>query len=66
MTTLEERGFEQIFASEYGAGYVNTNTKAVVLVATSDYIPISHFKQLLEMLGDEVGNIASRAAFSRR
>lgn len=51
---MENLGFEQIFANEFGAGYTNKEKGVIALVATSDYIPILKFKQLFEMLADEV------------
>ncbi len=51
---MENLGFEQIFANEFGAGYINKEKGVLALTATSDYIPILKFKQLFEMLGDEV------------
>ena len=51
---MEQAGFQQIFANEYGAGYINPDKGVLALVATADYIPIVKFKQLFEMLADEV------------
>ncbi len=53
---LEDLSFEQIFTNEYGAGYANPDAKTIALVATSDYIPITKFKQLFEMLADEISD----------
>jgi hypothetical protein len=51
---MEELGFEQIFANEFGSGYINEKESAIALVAEADYIPIKNFKQLFEMLEDEI------------
>lgn len=51
---MEELGFEKIFTSEEGSGYVNREAKAIALVAEADYISIKKFKQLFEMLADEI------------
>lgn len=46
--------FEQIFATEYAAGYADEKSGTLLLVANNDYIPIKNFKQLFQMLGDEI------------
>ncbi|MFT6866650.1 MAG: hypothetical protein ACJA08_001485 [Cyclobacteriaceae bacterium] len=51
---MTELGFEQIFTNEFGSGYINEKEAAIALVAETDYIPIKNFKQLFEMLSDEI------------
>lgn len=52
MQTLE--GFTNIFLNDMAAGYVNEDSKTIACIITADYIPITKFKQLFEMLGDEI------------
>ena len=52
--TIEELGFEQIFANEYANGYINPEKKAIAIVTLTDYIPIKNFRQLFHMMSDEV------------
>ncbi|MEQ8237751.1 MAG: hypothetical protein RIA69_00995 [Cyclobacteriaceae bacterium] len=51
---MDELGFEQIFTNEFGAGYINEEKLTIALIAQADYIPIKNFKQLFQMLGDEI------------
>ncbi|MFT5641360.1 MAG: hypothetical protein ACI9A7_001464 [Cyclobacteriaceae bacterium] len=51
---MNELGFDQIFTNEFGSGYVNEKEATIALIAEADYIPIKNFKQLFEMLGDEI------------
>ncbi|MFT4738636.1 MAG: hypothetical protein ACI8QD_001430 [Cyclobacteriaceae bacterium] len=65
MTAL---GFEQIFTNEFGSGYINEEEGAIALVAEADYIPIKNFKQLFEMLADEIESnpVYSKFIFDKR
>lgn len=51
---MEELGFEPIFTNEFASGYLNPEKGVVALAAKADYIPITKFKQLFEMISDEV------------
>lgn len=51
---MEKLGFEQIFTNEYATGYANREKGIVALIAEADYIPIKQFKQLFQMLTDEI------------
>jgi len=51
---MEELGFASIFMNEYGSGYVHEKKNVIALVANADYIPIVKFKQLFEMMAEEI------------
>jgi hypothetical protein len=51
---MESLGYEMIFTNEYADGFLNEKAKTVACVMKADYIPIQKFKQLFEMMGDEV------------
>lgn len=53
-SNMELTGFEQIFTNEEGAGYINPSQNTIALIASTDYISIKKFKQLFEMLTDEI------------
>lgn len=50
---MEDLGFIPIFVNEYATGYTHPDGM-VACVLTKDYVPISRFKEIFEMLGDEV------------
>lgn len=51
---MESLGFTQIFVNEFAAGYINEEKKSIGCVLTADYVPITKFKQVFEMLADEI------------
>ena len=51
---MENLGFDPIFVNEYATGYSNTKDKIIACVINKDYIPITRFKEVFEMLGDEI------------
>lgn len=51
---MEHLGFSQIFVNEYAAGYMNEEKGIIACVAAADYIPINKFKELFEMMSEEV------------
>ncbi len=66
---MEELGFENIFANEFGMGYVYPSMGTIALVAVADYIPITKFKELFEMMADEVkanDGVYSKFIFDKR
>ncbi|MEM6734967.1 MAG: hypothetical protein AAF620_02750 [Bacteroidota bacterium] len=54
MQEIESLGFEQIFTNQFGSGYINETSRAILLKAETDFIPIKNFKQLFQMLADEI------------
>ncbi|MFT6882955.1 MAG: hypothetical protein ACI83W_000125 [Marinoscillum sp.] len=51
---MENLGFSEIFINQYATGYANEGKKTIACVITKDYIPISKFKELFEMLSFEI------------
>lgn len=51
---MEHLGFEQIFVNEFASGYANNEKRIIACVLNKDYVPISRFKEIFEMLGDEI------------
>ena len=51
---MEKLGYSQFFVNEFAAGYVNEEAKTIGCEITADYVPITKFKQLFEMMADEV------------
>jgi hypothetical protein len=51
---MEHLGFTQIFVNEYAEGYVHEEKGIIACVITADYIPISKFKELFEMMSEEI------------
>ncbi len=51
---MENLGFTEIFVNEYAKGLVNEEKKMIGCVLTADYVPIGKFKQIFEMLSDEI------------
>ncbi len=51
---MDHLGFEPIFVNEYATGYSSPEKKIIACVLNKDYIPITRFKEVFEMLGDEI------------
>ena len=51
---MEHLGFTKIFVNEYAEGYVHEEKQVIACVMVADYIPITKFKQLFEMMADEI------------
>lgn len=51
---MESLGFTEIFVNEFAKGYINKKEKTIACEITADYVPISRFKQVFEMLADEI------------
>ncbi|WP_421873214.1 hypothetical protein [Marinoscillum sp.] len=51
---MEQLGFEQIFVNEYATGYIHTDKKTIACAINKDYVPITRFKEIFEMLADEI------------
>jgi hypothetical protein len=51
---MEHLGFTQIFVNEYAEGYTHEDSRIISCVITADYIPISKFKELFEMMSEEI------------
>jgi len=51
---MENLGFTEIFVNEYAKGFINEEQKTIACVLTADYVPIGKFKQIFEMLSDEI------------
>jgi len=51
---MEKLGFTEIFVNEFATGYIHETDKIIACVLTADYVPITRFKQIFEMLADEI------------